>query len=647
MKLQTFTFLLGILIIPTFATAQLHLSRLFADNMVLQREQPVKVWGWASPKVKVTIDFMNQQYSGKADKTGKWLIELPAQKAGGPYVMSVSSKKEKVTLKNILIGDVWICSGQSNMEWVLANTNDAEKVMAEATDAQIRHFKIPHSASNHPEQVLAGGSWEICDPATVGNFTAVGYYFAQQLRETVGVPIGLINTSWGGSRIEPWMDYTMLGYNNQEEVAQKLVAEQKARKEAFEKQVMDKLGPDYPVQDIGMQDGKPIWAAPTLADNQWETMSLPGIWEKSGWKMLDGVVWYRKTIELSPEQAYQPAQLGIAMVDDQDITWVNGRLVGQTNGWNEVRKYDIPAEILQPGKNTITIRVTDTGGGGGIHGEANLLCLKIGENTIDLSGEWKYKIGQVNLNVVDGSDNQLPTKLYNAMIHPILDYGIKGAIWYQGESNANTAQDAKAYTSQFQEMIKGWRKLWNQGDFPFFWVQLANYLPAAEFPGESNWALLRASQHSALALPNTGEAVIIDIGEAKDIHPRNKKDVGYRLSLAARKITYGEKDLVYSGPIYKSMQQDGQKIRLQFDHVGSGLVAKNDRYGYLRGFAIAGADGEFLWAKAMIDGNEVVVWSEAIKKPVAVRYAWADNPDDANLYNQEGLPASPFRTDNW
>ncbi len=647
MKLQTLPILLVILLIPTFTMAQLRLSRLFSDNTVLQRNQPLKIWGWADPKAKVTVAFMDGQYSGKADKSGKWMVELPAQEAGGPYTMDVVSKKEKLAVKNILIGDVWICSGQSNMEWVLENTNNAEKAIAAANDTQIRHFKIPQSASNYPEPFLAGGNWEVCDPDVAGSFTAVGYYFAQQLREKTGVPIGLINTSWGGSRIEPWMDYDMLGYQTQEAVAQKVIAEQTAQKEAFEKQLVKKLGPNFPVQDIGMEAGKPVWADPDLDDGKWESMSLPGIWEGSGWGMLDGVVWYRKTVELSAEQANRPAQLGLAMVDDQDITWINGKLVGQTNGWNEVRQYDVPKDLLLPGKNTITVRVNDTGGGGGIHGEENLLCLKIGETTIDLSGDWKYKVGQVNLYTANSSDNQKPTKLYNAMIHPIIDYGIKGAIWYQGESNANTAEDAKAYSDLFKKMITGWRALWKQGDFPFFWVQLANFMPAAEFPGESNWALLRESQHDALTLPNTGEAVIIDIGEADDIHPRNKKDVGYRLSLAARKTTYGENNLVYSGPTYKSLKKEGQKIRLQFDHTGSGLMAKNDRYGYLRGFAIAGADGEFVWAKAMIDGDEVVVWSEAIDRPVAVRYAWADNPDDANLYNREGLPASPFRTDEW
>ncbi|PHN05885.1 sialate O-acetylesterase [Flavilitoribacter nigricans] len=636
--------LLLLLLALETSSAQIRLPRLVSDHMVLQRDQDINLWGWSAPREKLTVSLGGQEYKIRADKSGKWSVDLPPMAPGGPLTLRIAGKKETKVVSDILVGDVWVCSGQSNMEWVLSNTNDATAEIVSANDRKIRHFKVPRTATFEPQDTLAGGSWEVADPETAGNFTAVGYYFAKELRKSEGVPIGLLNTSWGGSRIEPWMDAKTLGYMDADALVKKLEADQAKQEQALQDFLKNKIKGEIPKTDQGMNGDTPLWHKADLNDGDWESMKLPGLWEQAGWNRLDGIVWFRKTFELSAAQAKTGGTLGLAMIDDSDITWVNGKKIAETrNAYNLERKYELPAGALQAGKNTIVVRVEDTGGGGGFHGNPEMMFLEQNGQKMDLAGDWKYKVGKVVLATGGLNDNQVATKLYNFMIHPILWYPIKGAIWYQGESNAGNVEQAEAYEELFKNMITSWRDQWGVGEFPFLWVQLANFMQPAPEPVESGWASLRASQSATLSLPNTAEAVIIDIGEANDIHPRNKKDVGYRLALGARKVAYGEDDLIFSGPVYKSMRQEGNKLRLQFDQVGKGLTTKQDKYGYLKGFAVAGADGKYVWAKAMIDGDEILVWSDAVAAPKMVRYAWADNPDDANLYNQAGLPAGPFQ----
>jgi len=629
----------------TITIAQIELHTLFTDNIVLQRNAEVPVWGWAEAGERISVDFNNKTVTAKADKNGKWRAVLPKMKAGGPYEMTISGSGAPISLSNIMVGDVWVCSGQSNMEWIVQNSNDAEAEIAAANDEMIRHFKVSRTYSDAPAEKLEGGPWEVTSSETVGNFTAVGYFFAKNLRQERDVAIGLLNSSWGGSRIEPWMSAQVLGYPDAKGTLMKIRQEQEARLQAAKAKLEEMVG-ELPEKDAGMDGEQALWAAADYDDTNWRTMALPKLWEDE-LPELDGIVWFRKTIELSAAEAEAGITLHLGKIDDSDLTWVNGQKVGETIGqYNVDRYYEVAPDILQAGKNVITIRVEDTGGGGGIYGEADLLYLESSAGERSLAGDWKYKVGKGSFSISAGRVNHTPTLLYNKMINPILDFPITGVIWYQGESNAGE-NDAYEYRKLFANMIEDWRKRWtNSGQFPFLFVQLANYMEAKDQPGESSWAMLRESQSETLSVPNTGQAVIIDIGEADDIHPRNKQDVGYRLALAAEKLAYGKDDIVYSGPTFKSMKKEGNKIRLGFRHTGSGLMAK-DRYGYLKGFAIAGADKEFVWAKAQIDGNEVIVWSDAVKNPVAIRYAWADNPDDANLYNKEGLPASPFRTDEW
>lgn len=620
--------------------AQLKVAQIFSDNMVLQRDQFVKVWGWTDAGENVSVNFEGKIYDALSNADGKWHVILPKMKAGGPYELNISSNEESITFKNILFGDVWLCSGQSNMEWIVMNSNNPETEIANATDSQIRHFKVPLTHAETPADDLADGSWESCSPETAGNFTAVGYFFARAIRENHDVPIGLLNSSWGGSRIEPWMRRELLSKNG-EDPAKSIVEAAKQRTQELKAKLEEITGP-LTNEDKGTLNGNPLWASSILDDDDWGTQELPGLWEGQGLDGFDGMLWYRKKVMLTKQDLLQDIKIGVGRIDDSDITYVNGNKVGEMTGqYNTPRLYDVKPLFLKEGENVIAVRADDTGGGGGIHGEKAELFIQIGDEKRSLVGTWKYKVSAIRESI-GFQANQTPTLLYNKMIHPIIDFPIKGALWYQGESNAG-ANDAFAYRDLFKTMITDWRKLWGVGDFPFLYVQLANFMQANDEPAESDWAILRESQSEALSLNNVGEAVIIDIGEAEDIHPRNKQDVGYRLSLAARKLAYGENP-VYSGPTYKSHTRIGNKIILSLDHVGGGLVAK-DKYGYLRGFTLCGADGIYHWAQAVINKNNIEVWHPDISRPTGLRYGWANNPDDVNLYNKEGLPASPFRVE--
>jgi sialate O-acetylesterase len=372
-------------------------------------------------------------------------------------------------------------------------------------------------------------------------------------------------------------------------------------------------------------------------------MELPGLWEGKGLDGVDGIVWFRKEITVAAEDAGKSAVLELASIDDNDITYVNGVKVGNTNAYNAKRKYIIPAGILKAGKNVIAVRVEDTGGGGGIYGDAADVKITIDGKQQSLAGKWLFQVAALQKGNTAVGPNDYPTLLFNAMLHPLIPYTIQGVIWYQGEANADRAYQ---YRKAFPLMITDWRQHWQEGDFPFYFVQLASFNAAnGDSKNGSTWAELREAQSMTLSLPNTGMAVTTDIGTSNDIHPRNKQDVGKRLAAIALHNIYGvQKE--YSGPVYASMQTDGSKIILSFTHTGSGLMAK-DKYGYLTGFEIAGADKQFHYARAYIQDDKVVVSADEVSNPVAVRFGWTDDAKDDNLYNKDGFPASPFRTDSW
>lgn len=616
------------------ALADVTMPHIFSDNMVLQRDKPLRIWGWADKGEKITVSVNGQTQKTKAAKDGSWSVMLKAMPTGGPYDLSISGKNN-IVYKNVLLGDVYVCSGQSNMEWMLQNTNNAKEEIANASHPQLRLFTVKKETSFRPLKDVEG-KWDVCTPETVPDFSAVAYFFGRKLNADIGVPIGLIHTSWGGTNIQTWISWDEMSqypeYKNVDVGAkQKQSEEAKKNQAAFVQSLANDKG-----------DMEKWYASPATAD--WKEMKLPQLWENTPVGNADGNIWFKKSFTLPAEQAGKAAYLHLGPIDDNDVTYVNGVQVGATNSYSTDRVYDIPAGTLRDGTNEVTVKVIDTGGGGGIYGEEKQMSVEAGGKSFPLAGIWQYRPSVLNTNfgLQNSGPNSFPSQLYNAMIAPIINYAIKGAIWYQGESNAG---ESFKYRTLFPQMINDWRKKWGY-DFPFFWAQLANFMPQDSIPQESGWAELREAQSMTLSLPATGQAVIIDIGERNDIHPRNKQDVGYRLALAAEKVVY-DKDIVYSGPVYTSMQKEGNKIVLKFTNTGSGLDVHN-KYGYLQGFTIAGADKKFHYAQAKVTGDgEVTVSSDKVSDPVAVRYAWANNPDDANLYNKEGLPASPFRTDTW
>jgi sialate O-acetylesterase len=571
------------------------------------------------------------------------VVVFSPEEAGGPFDLTLTGKNN-IVLRNVLVGEVWICSGQSNMEWNVRNTRNAEVEIANAKYPQIRQFLVPKTIASSPKDDFPGGTWSTCEPENVGNFTAVGYFFARELFTELNVPIGLVNTSWGGTHSETWTSRD--AFEQSEEFREMIAGMPALDLDALAKErhtvLMHKLRDmniSLPAKNVDQ------WKNGDYNDNAWSVMTLPNLWEQQGLDGVDGQVWYRKTIHIDAADAGKDAMLSLAMIDDSDETFVNGIKVGATiNQYNQQRSYPVRSGILKTGSNVIAIRVDDTGGGGGVYGKPEDLKLSFaGGSTLSLAGEWKYAVENVAMSNNTVGPNSYPTLLFNAMIHPILKLGIRGAIWYQGESNAGRAYQ---YRKAFPLMITDWRNHWGQGDFPFYYVQLASFdANHGNSAIGSSWAELREAQAMTLALPNTGMAVTIDIGEATDIHPRNKQDVGKRLAAIALRRDYG-KNTVFSGPTFSGMKVDGDKIRVSFDNLGGGLLVR-DKYGYLKGFEVAGNDQKFHYAKAWVDGNEVVVSTTLVGDPVAVRYAWADNPEDANLYNKEGFPAAPFRSDTW
>ena len=627
--------ILFVLAMPFMALSQIKLPSLVSDSMVLQRNQNVKIWGWATPGENITVSFRQKTHKAVTGSDKKWAITLPPMKEGGPYDMVIKGSNE-ITVHNILVGDVWLCSGQSNMEFPMSRVMGkyAEDV-ARSASLPIREFAVKQRYSFSPVTTDVEGSWKPANPATIGRFSAVGYFLAQSLYDKYKVPIGILHSSWPGTPAESWISEKGLQpFPHYIEIA-KQYADSAYSNGLLRK---EKQETDEWYRNVNRNNK-------SIVESNWKQMTIPGYWEQQGEPNLDGIVWIRKKINVPAGFANDKVSLELGLVDDIDSTFINGQFVGYSNNRYLPRKYAIPAGLLKPGENTIRIRILDNGGAGGI-APGKTYRLTNGTASIELSGQWDYQVTSV-ANAALPAPTRIfykPVCLYYGMIEPISWYAIKGAAWYQGEANTGPSK-AFEYRSLLPAMIREWRSIWQQGNFPFLIVQLANYMQPKEQPAESGWAMLRESQSVIAATePNCGLAVAIDIGEANDIHPFDKKNVGIRLALQAEKVAYGDKTVVASGPAYQSMTIKGNKIILSFSDIGAGLVAKN---GKLQQFAIAGADKQFVWADAVIEGNKVVVQASGIDKPLAVRYAWADNPQGCNLYNKEGLPASPFRTDNW
>ena len=601
--------------------AKVRLPKLVSDKMVLQRDTDLKIWGWADAGEKVTVRLQGNYYETEADKNGNWEVTLPPQQAGGPYLLEVN----EIVIRDVLVGDVWLCSGQSNQETPIHRLTEMFPEINVSNNHMIRHYKVPTQDIKETlaEEIAGNAVWHSGVASEVMNWTALAYFYAQEVYAKTKVPQGMLVSSLGGSAIESWVSQEHL--------------------KEFPRLVLDKEALEQ-MNQASKDQGEGKWNQLNWDDSDWETMQMPGTWRENGVNVR-GTVWLRKDFEIPEAMEGRHARLAMGTLVHNDAVFVNGVYVGSTGYEYPPRRYQIPAGVLRKGKNTIAVRLNAPAGNGEFIKDKPYKI--IGDAAeIDLTGTWKYKVG-LDLAEVSKYAERLKNRqsvgsgLYNGMIYPIRHYRVKGAIWYQGESNAGRSHE---YGALMSALITNWRELWQKPELPFLLVQLPNFMEKHEKPTDSGWARIREAQLNTFkTTPNTALAVTYDVGEWNDIHPLNKKAVAQRLFLGARKVVYGEK-VTHSGPVYKDMKIEGDKIVISFTETGRGLMAKG---GTLKHFAIAGEDKQFVWAEAVIRGNKVVVSSKSVKNPVAVRYAWSDNPDEANLCNKEGLLASPFRTDNW
>ena len=632
--------------------AKVVLPSVFTDNMVLQQKTDITFYGDATKNKQLTVKtgWNGKEYYTEADGQGKWSLKIPTPAAGGPYEITFSDGK-KLQLKNVMIGEVWFCSGQSNMEMPVAGWGKVmnyEQEIAEAAYPAIRLFQVKKNTSLAPLKEVEStlGGWQECSSATVPEFSALAYFYARALWKELNVPIGVIDCTWGGTPAEAWTSHETLrqvmGFREEMDKLERLGFDPNRMEQAYseERAHWQSL---FTEKDKGMENGKLCWTAPSLSEEDWQTISLPGYWEGKGLKDFDGIIWFRRSLEIPAEWAGKPLTLRLGMIDDEDITYFNGVEIARGAGYMTPRTYTIPAKLVKAGKAVLAVRVSDFGGEGGIHGKAEDLYVEADGKWISLAGDWKYRIGlsltgfpPAPISPVQSSS--YPTVLFNAMVKPWTAFPIKGVIWYQGEANVGRSEQ---YGDLFPALITDWRRQW-RSDFPFYFVQLANFMESKEIQPDSEWAALREAQTKALKLDQVGMAVTIDIGLADDIHPKNKQEVGRRLALVALAGSYG-KNVSGSAPVFRNYRIKGDKMELDFGQKQDGFQIKGTT---LKGFTIAGPDRVFYPAEAMVQNGKIIVFSPEVSIPLAARYGWADNPD-CNLYGENGLPVAPFRTDCW
>lgn len=630
--------------------ADIRLPALIGDNMVLQHGSDAPLWGWADPGEKITLEaeWLDKPVSTTAAPDGRWSAGLPTPNCGGPYRLKIVGKNA-IQFTDVLIGEVWICSGQSNMEWSInhgIDNGDAEA--AAANYPFIRLFDVPNAVSLTP-RADCDGRWLPCSPESVRSFSAIAYFFARELHRELGVPIGLIEADWGGTVAEAWVSEPTLRKLGDFNSTLDMIAREAKHPDDAERRYQERINHWW--EQVARLDSGVAkqWMAPDLDDSDWPTHLVPAAWDNDELRDFDGVAWFRFAFDLPSNWENRDLTLSLGPIDDMDSVWLNGVKIGGLevmDQWTTPRIYDVPAETLKSGRNLLAVRVIDAMGGGGICGQPEDVALRPRDadasTPLSLAGQWRYRRGVEMQDLPMWPrrlDNpNLPSVLSNGMIEPLIPFAIRGAIWYQGESNRPRA---KQYQRLFPALIADWRHRWGRGDFPFYYVQIAPYR-YGEDKGEA--AELREAQLMTLGVPNTGMVVTMDIGNPDDIHPSNKQEVGRRLSLWALAKTYGRENLVYSGPVFKAMKTEGDKIRLTFNYAAGGLKTRDGAPPTC--FTIAGPDRQFHAATAKIEGDTVVVSCPQVAAPLAVRYAWgaADQP---NLCNQAGLPASSFRTDDW
>lgn len=621
------------------------LHPLFTDHAVLQRDTKVPIWGWVEPGGKVLVSFAGQKKESVADGDGKWIAHLdPMPASSDGRMLEVSSRQPdlKSRIHDVLVGDVWICSGQSNMEMGIGVCDEADE-MAKADFPNIRLLTVPRCIAFAPESTMHA-QWLPCSPENLakgvwGGFSAAAYFFGKELHRELGIPIGLMHASWGGAPCEAWMSgdaLATMGFYRTE-------LAQVARVASFPgpNPLDDFMDQWYREKDPGTIGE---WFKPETDVSSWKSVSMPASWNDSGLPGYDGIVWLSKTFDLPASWQGKDLALSLGAIADVDTTWINGQSVGRCDSYEVSRTYTVPAAGHRPGRNALTMRVMNKGGGGftAKPEELNIQPKDKDGAPISLAGPWHIKASATleETGAPLAGNPSTPSVLYNGMIAPLIPYAIQGAIWYQGEANAT---DPARYRSLLPALIRDWRSRFASGEFSFHIVSLANYQPPPAHDAASDWPGLREAQAmTAKQVPHCALVMAIDIGDAKDIHPKNKREVGRRLALSALANAHG-RQIAWSGPWYKSMETTKQGIRLSFDHATGGLIAKG---GPLIGFTIAGENQKFVAATATIDGETVLVSSPQVEKPVAVRYAWSPNPE-GNLSNEANLPAVPFRTDDW
>ncbi|WP_317126273.1 sialate O-acetylesterase [Spirosoma sordidisoli] len=622
--------------------AQVRLARLFSDHVVLQRGQPLPVWGWAKPAEAVTVTMAGQTQKAKAGPDGKWRVTFSPLQAGGPHTLSVTAKSGKAAASDVLIGEVWICSGQSNMEWPVRQANNyaAEKKMANFP--QIRHFRVEHELALTPQADLTSGAWKIASAETVGDFTAIGFFFARELNQSLQVPIGLLHSSWGGSQVEGWISKeSMLTSDELRSYAQHLPTSWREADSLVDVKLRTQLlGTAKKPTSADEQK----YLTPDYDFSRWRKTDALGQWEWKDMRGFKGLGYMTRTVDITDDMAATETTLALAENDSPVEVFINGKPVarGVVTG---VRKITLPANTWRAGTNRILVKlgnmVDPAWYGPGLKGLATDLYVDGAGQRIGLARDWQIMPAFAEPYEYKRFMNNVGVSIYNAMIAPLLPFAARGVLWYQGETNAGRAYQ---YRQTFPLLIRDWRQKFNQ-NFSFYFVQLSSYGANQSSNQGSNWAELREAQTMTLSLPKTGMAVTTDVGNPNDIHPTNKQDVGHRLAVLALRNDYGQAAPAGS-PLYDAVTFADGKATVTFKQAEKGLLVK-DKYGYLKGFEIAGDDKKFYYAQAHIQGNTVVVSHPAVPKPVSVRYGWADAPEEANLFSADGFPVSPFRTDIW
>ncbi|WP_186756546.1 sialate O-acetylesterase [Echinicola salinicaeni] len=623
--------------------AEVKLPHLISDGMVLQRDQEIRIWGWADAGEVVKVDFEGKSKAVTSSGDGKWEAVFPAMKAGGPYVMEISGNASVISLKDIWLGDVWICSGQSNMEQTMARVAPMfPDEIKNANNPKIRYFDVPDAYDfSTPQLDLKGGNWVAADQENIKQFSAVAYFFAQKVHRKYGIPIGLVNASVGGSPIQSWIrENELKRFPEDYEEAVRFQNPNLIKEiETQDRDNMRNWHLEVRKKDKGYADQALTWLDAKYHPEKWNEMKRLDMFPvENGKRPENGVYWFRKEFFLEPENVGDlEAKLLLGTIVDSDSTYINGELVGTTAYQYPPRRYKVPRGVLKPGKNILVVRVINERGRGGFVKDKPYQ-LEVGEEIIDLKNDWSYKQGAVMPPMPGQTFIRFkPLGLYNAMIAPLQEFTAKGVLWYQGESNAGQPHK---YEDQMVSLIEGWRKSWGIPDLPFLFVQLPNFMAPTDDPHSGNWPELREAQRQTLKVPHTGMAVTIDVGEANDIHPLDKKTVGERLALQAFKVAYGEKDGPFSGPALKQVKVKGSKIILRFNEIGKGIHTKDGKQ--LKGFAVAGKGQKYQWVNAKIESKKVILDCSGIIQPNKVCYAWANNPTEANLINERGLPASPF-----